>query len=173
MADGIRLNVESLRTLAVDHAFLFVDAQQLVMKANDDLVALIKVRIAEHQKAEEAKAEAQREQIRKEELKRIEDESKAKQVVEPVAEPAPVVTSEPVKPAPVTQAAPKPVAATAQTPLSLQAEVFDLEALVHAVAVGQVPISVLSVNWEALDAMVAAKGQSFIAAGVRLVKVAA
>jgi hypothetical protein len=36
-----------------------------------------------------------------------------------------------------------------------------------------VPISVLSVNWEALDAMVAAKGQSFSAAGVRLVKVAA
>ena len=172
-ADGIRLNLESLRTLATEHAFLFVDAQQLVMKANDDLVALIKVRIAEHQKAEEAKAEAQREQIRKEELKRIEDEAKAKQVVEPVAEPAPVVTPEPVKPAPVTQAAPKPVAATAQTPLSLQAEVFDLEALVHAVAVGQVPISVLSVNWEALDAMVAAKGQSFSAAGVRLVKVAA
>jgi hypothetical protein len=172
-ADGIRLNLESLRTLATEHAFLFVDAQQLVMKANDDLVALIKVRIAEHQKAEEAKAEAQREQIRKEELKRIEDEAKAKQVVEPVAEHAPVVTPEPVKPAPVTQAAPKPVAATAQTPLSLQAEVFDLEALVHAVAVGQVPISVLSVNWEALDAMVAAKGQSFSVAGVRLVKVAA
>ncbi|MCP1419835.1 hypothetical protein J3D47_004078 [Pseudomonas laurylsulfativorans] len=98
-------------------------------------------RLAEHQKAEEAKAEAQSEQIRKEELKRIEDEAKAKQVVEPVAEHAPVVMPEPVKPATVTQAAPKPVAATAQTPLSLQAEVFDLAALVQAVAVGQVPIS--------------------------------
>jgi len=32
--------------------FLFNDVQQLVMKANDDLVALIKVRISEHQKAE-------------------------------------------------------------------------------------------------------------------------
>lgn len=172
MADGIRLNLESLRTLAADHAFLFIDAQQLVMKANDDLVALIKVRIAEHQKAEEQKAEAQREKIRKEELQKIED-AKAKQVVEPVAEPAPVVTPAPAKPAPITQAAPKPSAQPAQQAVSLQAEVFDLEALVHAVAVGQVPISVLSVNWEALDAIVAAKGDGFRAPGVRLVKAAA
>ncbi|MNX71391.1 YqaJ-like viral recombinase domain protein [compost metagenome] len=173
-ADGIRLNLESLRTLAAEHAFLFVDAQQLVMKANDDLIALIKVRIGEHLQAEEKKAEAQREQIRKEELQRIEDEAKAKQaVVEHVAEPAPVATPEPVKPAPAAQAAPKPVAAPAQAPLSLQAEVFDLEALIHAVAVGQVPISVLSVNWDALDAIVAAKGQGFSAPGVRLVQAAA
>jgi putative phage-type endonuclease len=172
MADGIRLNLESLRTLAADHAFLFVDAQQLVMKANDDLVALIKVRIADHLKAEEQKAEAQREQIRKEELQKIED-AKAKQVVEPVAEPAPVVTPAPIKSAPIAQAAPKPAAQPAQQAVSLQAEVFDLEALVHAVAVGQVPISVLSVNWEALDAIVAAKGEGFRAPGVRLVKAAA
>lgn len=172
MADGIRLNLESLRTLTADHAFLFIDAQQLVMKANDDLVALIKVRISEHQKAEEQKAEAQREQIRKEELQKIED-AKARQVVEPVAEPAPVVTPAPIKSAPIAQAAPKPAAQPAQQAVSLQAEVFDLEALVHAVAVGQVPISVLSVNWEALDAIVAAKGEGFRAPGVRLVKAAA
>jgi putative phage-type endonuclease len=172
-ADGIRLNLESLRTLAAEHAFLFVDAQQLVLKANDDLIALIKVRIGEHLQAEEKKAEAQREQIRKEELQRIEDEAEAKQVVEPVAEPAPVVTPAPAKPAPITQAAPKPAAQPAQQAVSLQAEVFDLEALVHAVAVGQVPISVLSVNWEALDAIVSAKGEGFSAPGVRLVKAAA
>ncbi|MNC55877.1 hypothetical protein D3C75_1054410 [compost metagenome] len=107
-------------------------------------------------------------------MQRIEDEAKAKQaVVEHVAEPAPVATPEPVKPAPAAQAAPKPVAAPAQAPLSLQAEVFDLEALIHAVAVGQVPISVLSVNWDALDAIVAAKGQGFSAPGVRLVQAAA
>ena len=172
MADAIRLNLESLRTLAADHAFLFVDAQQLVMKANDDLVALIKVRIAEHQKAEEQKAEAQREQIRKEELQKIED-AKAKQVVvEPVAEVAPVVTPAPAKPAPITQTAPKP-AAPAQQAMNLQAEVFDLLDLVKAVAYGQAPISVLTVNWEALDAMVADQGQTFSMAGVRLVKAAA
>lgn len=173
MADGIRMNLTSLAELAVDHAFLFSDIQQLVMKANDDLVALIKVRISEHQKAEKEKAEAQREQIRQEELQRIEDEAKAKQMVEPVAEPAPVVTPAPIKPTPVAQTASKSVTAPAQQPVRLQAEVFDLEALVHAVAVGQVPISVLSVNWEALDAIVSAKGEGFSMAGVRLVKVAA
>ena len=36
----------------------FSDVQQLVTKANDDLVTLIKFRISEHQKAEQAKAVA-------------------------------------------------------------------------------------------------------------------
>ena len=58
-------------------------------------------------------------------------------------------------------------------PVSLQAEVFDLEALIHAVAGGHAPISVLTVDWEKLDAMVATQGDKFSVAGVRLVKVAA
>ncbi|RIJ09903.1 Heme peroxidase [Pseudomonas sp. 91RF] len=167
-ADAIRLNLASLAELAVDHAFLFNDVQQLVMKANDDLVALIKVRIAEHQAAEEKKAEAQREEIRQQELKRIEDEAKAKSPVEQasIAGPAPVKAAAPV------QSAAKPATTTA-TPLNLQAEVFDLEALIHAVAGGHAPISVLTVDWEKLDAMVAAQGANFSMAGVRLVKVAA
>jgi len=173
IGDSIRNNLASLDELAADYMFLFNDVQQLVMKANDDLVALIKVRISEHQKAEEEKAEAQREQIRKEELQRIEDEAKAKQVVEPVAEPAPVVTPAPIKPAPVAQTASKSVTAPAQQAARLQAEVFDLEELVKAVAYGQAPISVLTVDWEALNAMVAAQGDKFSMAGVRLVKVAA
>ena len=167
-ADAIRLNLTSLAELAPDHAFLFNDIQQLVLKANDDLVALIKVRISEHQKAEEQKAEAQREQIRLEELKRIEDEAKAKAPVEqvPIASPAPVKAAAPV------QSASKPSTSTA-APLNLQAEVFDLESLIKAVAYGQAPISVLTVDWEALDAMVAAQGSKFSMAGVKLVKVAA
>jgi predicted phage-related endonuclease len=59
-ADAIRLNLASLAELAVDHNFLFNDIQQLVMKANDDLVTLIKVRIDEHKKAEEDRLEKQR-----------------------------------------------------------------------------------------------------------------
>jgi len=173
IGDSIRNNLASLDELAAYYMFLFNDVQQLVMKANDDLVALIKVRISEHQKAEEEKAEAQREQIRKEELQRIENEAKAKQVVEPVAEPAPVVTPAPIKPAPVAQTVSKSVTAPAQQAARLQAEVFDLEDLVKAVAYGQAPISVLSVNREALDAIVSAKGEGFSMAGVRLVKVAA
>ncbi|KAE9648035.1 Heme peroxidase [Pseudomonas sp. PB103] len=167
-ADAIRLNLTSLAELAPDHAFLFNDIQQLVLKANDDLVALIKVRISEHQKAEEQKAEAQREQIRQEELKRIADEAKANVPVEraTVASPAPVKAAAPA------QSAPKPATTTA-VPVNLQAEVFDLEALIHAVAGGHAPISVLTVDWEKLDAMVVAQGATFSMAGVRLVRVAA
>lgn len=167
-ADAIRLNLTSLAELAPDHAFLFSDIQQLVLKANDDLVAMIKARIAEHQKAEEQKAEAQREQIRQEELKRIEDEAKAKAPVEqvPIASPAPMKAATPV------QSASKPSTATA-APVSLQAEVFDLESLIKAVAYGQAPISVLTVDWDNLEAMVAAQGAKFSMAGVKLVKVAA
>ncbi len=167
-ADGIRLNLASLAELAVDHIFLFNDVQQLVMKANDDLVALIKVRISEHQKAEEQKAEAQREQIRQEELKRIDDEAKAKTPVEPapVASPASLRTAAPV------QSAAKPTA-TVAAPVNLQAEVFDLEALIKAVGYGQAPISVLTVNWENLDALVASQGSKFSMAGVKLVRAAA
>jgi hypothetical protein len=168
IGDSIRSNLASLDELAADCMFLFNDVQQLVMKANDDLVALIKVRISEHQKTEEQKAEAQREQIRQQELKRIADEAKANAPVEPatVASPAPVKASVTV------QSASKP-AATIEAPVNLQAEVFDLEELIKAVAYGQAPISVLTVSWEHLDALVADQGNNFSMAGVRLVKVAA
>lgn len=168
IGDSIRSNLASLDELAADYMFLFNDVQQLMMKANDDLVALIKVRISEHQKAEEQKAEAQREQIRQQELQRIADETKAKTPVEP----APVNNPAPVKAAAPVQPASKPAAATA-APVNLQAEVFDLEALIHAVAGGHAPISVLTVDWKNLDAMVAAQGAKLSMAGVKLVKVAA
>jgi hypothetical protein len=157
-----------LDELAANYLFLFNDVQQLVMKANDDLLALIKVRISEHQKAEEQKAEAQREQIRQQELQRIEAEAKAKAPVEPATVTSPAL----VKAAAPAQSAPKPATTTAVS-VNLQAEVFDLEALIHAVAGGHAPISVLTVDWEKLDAMVAAQGDKFRMAGVRLVKVAA
>ncbi len=179
-ADDIRLNLSSLAELAVDHVFLFNDVQQLVTKANDDLVVLIKHRITEHQKAEDAKAEAQREQIRKEELARITQEQEAERLAaikpEPVAEKAaePVRTQEPPaqQSQPVQQTVKPAAAATAQA-VQVQAEVFDLEALVQAVAAGDIPVTVLTVDWEALDALVAMQGDQFNVAGVRLVKVAA
>lgn len=166
IGDSIRTNLASLDELAADYLFLFNDVQQLVMKANDDLVALIKVRISEHQKAEEQKVEAQREQIRQQELQRIEAEAKAKAPVEP----APVASPVSVKAAAPAHSATKPATAA---PVNLQAEVFDLEELIKAVAYGQAPISVLTVSWEHLDALVADQGSKFSMAGVRLVKVAA
>ena len=169
-ADGIRLNLTSLAELAVDHAFLFNDVQQLVTKANDDLVTLIKFRISEHQKAEREKTEA----------KRIAEEREAQHLAaikpEPVVEK--VATPEPFRAAPVQTAAPvtqatKPVASHTVEQVPLQANVTDFEALVKAVAYGQAPISVLSINWEVLDAMVAAQGSTFSMAGVTLAKAAA
>jgi predicted phage-related endonuclease len=173
IGDSIHANLASLVELAADYVFLFNDIQQLVMKANDDLVALIKVRISEHKKAEEEKAEAARKRIREEELQRIEDEAKATAVVEPVVQSAPVATSAPPRAAPVAQAASKPVAVQASQPVAMQAEVYDLEALIKAVAYGQAPISMLAVDWEKLDALVTEQGAKFSMAGVRLVKVAA
>ncbi len=170
VADSIRLNLTSLAELAVDHAFLFSDVQQLVTKANDDLVTLIKFRISEHQKAEKEKADA----------KRIAEEQEAQRLAaikpEPVVEK--VATPEPVRTAPVQAAAPvgqatKAVASHNVEQVALQASVTDFEALVKAVAYGQAPITVLLVNWEALDAMVAAQGANFSMAGVTLGKAAA
>lgn len=169
-ADSIRLNLTSLAELAVDHAFLFSDVQQLVTKANDDLVTLIKFRISEHQKVEREKAEAKRiaEEQEAERLAAIKPEP----VVEKAATPEPVRATPIQTTAPVAQAA-KPVSSQAVEQVTLQANVTDFEALVKAVAYGQAPISVLSVNWEALDAMVAAQGSTFSMAGVTLGKAAA
>lgn len=167
-ADCIRLNLTSLAELAADHAFLFSDIQQLVTKANDDLVTLIKFRISEHEKAEEEKAEATRKRIREEELKKIADAEKAKQV-EPVAvTPAPVRT----EPAPRVSAV-APSAKIQPKPMKLEARVTDLDALVRAVAAGQVPISVLTVNWQGLDDLVDTLGSEFNVPGVTLEQVAA
>ncbi|WP_449103773.1 YqaJ viral recombinase family protein [Pseudomonas veronii] len=169
-ADSIRLNLTSLAELAVDHAFLFSDVQQLVTKANDDLVTLIKFRIAEHQKDEQAKADA----------KRIAEEQEAQRLAaikpEPVVEK--VATPEPVRTAPVQAAKPvaqasKPVTSHAVEQVALQASVTDFEALIKAVAYGQAPITLLLVNWEVLAAMVAAQGSTFSMAGVTLAKAAA
>jgi hypothetical protein len=75
-ADRIELNLNSLRELASDYAFLFSDTPAIISKANDDLVALIKSRIADHAAAEAKKAEELRAKIAEEE--RIKAEAKAK-----------------------------------------------------------------------------------------------
>lgn len=104
-ADKIEINLNSLRELAKDHAFLFNDAQQLVMKANEDLVLLINARITEHKAQEAARLEAERERIRKEEADKLAREQQRQQqaapaqteVALPVAE---VTTAAPVAAAP-------------------------------------------------------------------------
>ena len=76
IADKIEMNLKSLRELASDFKFLFSDTQQLVFKANDDLVLLINARINFHKAEEAAKLEIERARIQREE------EAKAIRMVE-------------------------------------------------------------------------------------------
>jgi predicted phage-related endonuclease len=97
IAGKIQINMSSLRELAADHAFLFADTPQIILKANDDLVTLIKMRIAEHQQAEAAKLEAERESIRKEEEARATAKVAAEQAAQNVVETATQAVTEMVK----------------------------------------------------------------------------
>ncbi|WP_116828847.1 YqaJ viral recombinase family protein [Pseudomonas syringae] len=179
IGDGIRANLESLRSLAVDHAFLFNDAQQIVLKNNDDLVALIKVRINQHKQAEEAKELAQRERIRAEESAKLAAAAEAERVAD--AEKAKANAPDPQAaeaPKPVEQPAPRmsavtPSAKVPPKPTKLEANVTDLHALVKAVYEGRAPISVLTVNWGALDDLVYIQGADFQMDGVTITQVAA
>lgn len=76
VADRIEINLNCLRETAKDHAFLFADTAQIVLKANDDFAALVKLRISEHQAGEEKRLEAEREKIRREEQERAEQRVK-------------------------------------------------------------------------------------------------
>lgn len=79
IANGIRTNLELLRTEAAGHESLFSDAQQLVTsKSEDDLRNLIKTRIADHQQREQARLDAERARIRAEEEARAQREADAK-----------------------------------------------------------------------------------------------
>lgn len=106
IGDLIRLNIASLNELAANHKFLFHDAQDLVQKANDDLVALIKVRINEHEQTEQKKrddAALARQQAAQQaaQQEQAQPQVQEQQATQPVAkaEPAPAAT-------PITSAAP-------------------------------------------------------------------
>lgn len=70
IADRIQLNLNHLREHAKAHTFLFADTAAIVLKAPDDLQALVTNRIGEHQRAEEKRLDEQREKIRQEEEER-------------------------------------------------------------------------------------------------------
>lgn len=77
-ADLIQLNLNTLREIASQHAFLFADTAQLVLKPNDDLATLARARIAEHDAKEAARLDAEREKIRREEQERADREARAR-----------------------------------------------------------------------------------------------
>lgn len=103
IADGIRANLNSLRELAASHAFLFHDAQDLVLKANDDLVALIKVRISEHEQEQQAEqqrrdAELARQQAEQQAAQQqpVQEQVQAQPVVEQIHSPEPKPAATPI-----------------------------------------------------------------------------
>lgn len=79
----IQANMAALRELAKDHAFLFADTQQLVLRAPDDCRLIIQARITEHKAAEERRAaelaERERARIRAEEEARAAEKVRAEQ----------------------------------------------------------------------------------------------
>lgn len=110
IATGITHNLTTLRDQAAGFEFLFHDAQQLVLKASEDLQAVISNRINEHKQAEQLRQDQERERIRQEEVQKIEAEQLAKQqAAANPAEPAPIhtaVVAEPAAVQPVKQQAP-------------------------------------------------------------------
>ena len=72
-ADLIRANLVEFKNNAENHRHLhlFADWKDLIEKPTDDFVNVIKIRIAEHEKAEQDRLEAERERIREEELAKL------------------------------------------------------------------------------------------------------
>lgn len=82
IANLIRTNLDTLEELAKEHRFLFNDWSQLVVKENEDLVNLVKARIAEHELAEAERKHQEQERIERKAKEKAEREAKAKLEVE-------------------------------------------------------------------------------------------
>jgi len=78
-ADLVRVNLVEFKNNAENHRHLFADWKDLIEKPTDDFVNVIKIRIAEHEKAEQDRLEAERQRIRAEEQAnaRLEEERRA------------------------------------------------------------------------------------------------
>jgi predicted phage-related endonuclease len=78
IATRIGVNIKHLQDKASAHKFLFLDTPTIVLKAPDDLQALVANRINAHELAEQKKQDELREKIRKEEADRLEREAAAR-----------------------------------------------------------------------------------------------
>lgn len=81
-ADKIQANLTTLRELAKDHAFLFADTAQLVLKDTDTVENIIKIRIMDHKAAKAAEEEATRARIAEQERIKAEAAANAKAAAE-------------------------------------------------------------------------------------------
>jgi len=90
---NIQINLNTLRDMASDYKTLFTDTATIVLKNNDDLVALIKMRISDHEKeVADKKARELAALQAKEDRERVEAEAQA--VVVPVVQPASAQTAQ-------------------------------------------------------------------------------
>lgn len=84
IAKDYRAKLAWCKLNAEGYGFLFMDMQQIIVKAEEDFKLVVKTRIAEHKKAEDEKLEAERAKIAAEE--------KAKAEAKAIAEPQPIQT---------------------------------------------------------------------------------
>lgn len=88
VADRIQINLDYLRETAKDYAFLFADTASIVLKAGDDLAALVQSRIMAHQKAEADRLERERAAIAEQERIKAEAKVRAEQAEQAAREKA-------------------------------------------------------------------------------------
>lgn len=114
VADHIQLNLITLQAASAYH-FLFADVAQIVLKAPDDLTALVKIRIAEHVAAETKRLEADREKIRQEEVEKLAREQEERKAKETATTRVPAQPQSGA-PSPAQHLEPAPVAAPVELP---------------------------------------------------------
>lgn len=154
-ADKIEVNLKSLTELASDHKFLFADTAQIVTKENDDLIALIKSRIADHKAEQDRKLEAERERIREEERQRAEREQAARNT--PQAADTTSATVEAAQPEPGVGVAPVPTATkvtaigTRKPTRPTDAQIVRLIADSYAIPESTAIVWLTQINFEALN----------------------
>jgi predicted phage-related endonuclease len=86
VADRIQANLATLREKAAEVPHLFPDTATIVLKAPEDLQALVAARIAEHRAAEERRLEQERARIRAEEEARARAQAQREQQEREAAE---------------------------------------------------------------------------------------
>lgn len=156
IADRIQVNLTTLREQAAEVVFLFPDTAQIVLKAPDDLTALVKNRIADHQAKEQARIDADRERIRKEEAARIEREQEAERqrVAREQAAASPAPASSPAAPpaAAAPAVAPAPAPAPAPTVIAMPQRAAAAPTAHPTLSLGQIKerIAPLSITAEGL-----------------------
>lgn len=108
IATRIQVNLNFMRERAAKHAFLFADTATLVLKAADDLQAVVNSRISEHDRQEAERLEAERAKIRAEEEARARRDAETRARAEEVAALAAAAPAQVVAPAVPALAVPAP-----------------------------------------------------------------